>query len=255
MSNVCVFLPSLRGIIPTMSEAFPPETKVPHHLAIIPDGDRRWAKLHNLPSIKGHQKGFDVLLKMAKQARKWGIHTVTIWVFSTENWKRKSEEVKYLMKIEEEMLKKYLPEAQKDNVRIIHLGRKDRIPKSFAKAIQKAEEETKKNTRHILNIAIDYGGRDEILRAIEKLNKFRAQSSKMTEGKFSEFLDTAGQPHPDPDLLIRTSGEMRTSGLLPWQMTYTEFYFIKKHLPDCTVDDLKDAIVEYSHRQRRFGGN
>ncbi len=241
-----------------MSSAFPPGTKVPNHLAIIPDGDRRWAKLHHLPTIKGHQKGFDVLLKLARQARQWGIHTVTLWVFSTENWKRSEDEVKYLMKIEEEMLKKYLSEAKKDNVRIIHLGRKDRIPKSFVDTLSKAEKETANLNSHVLNIAIDYGGRDEIVRAINRWrsnSKLKTQNSKPTEEEFDKYLDTADQPYPNPDLLIRTSGEMRTSGLLPWQMTYTEFYFLKKYLPDCTVDDLKAAIVEYSHRQRRFGGN
>ncbi len=238
-----------------MSNPFPPDTKIPHHLAIIPDGDRRWAKLHHLPTIKGHQKGFAVLLKMAKQARNWGIHTVTIWVFSTENWKRSPEEVKYLMKIEEKMLKEYLPEAKKDGVRIIHLGRKNRIPESFAKMITKAEMETKNLNSYVLNIAVDYGGRDELLRAVAKIRNSKFEIRNLNETNFSEFLDTAGQPYPNPDLLIRTSGEMRTSGLLPWQMTYTEFVFIKKHLPDVTVDDLKEAIVEYSHRQRRFGGN
>lgn len=238
-----------------MSNPFPPGTKVPNHLAIIPDGDRRWAKLHHLPTIKGHQKGFDVLLKLARQAREWGIHTVTIWVFSTENWKRSKEEVKYLMKIEEDMLKEYLSEAKKDGVRIIHLGRKDRIPPSFARALTNAEDQTRNNVDHVLNIAIDYGGRDEILRAVKKYQVVSSKYKAATEEGFEKFLDTGGQPYPNPDLLIRTSGEMRTSGLLPWQMTYTEFYFIKKHLPDCTVDDLKAAIVEYSHRQRRFGGN
>lgn len=234
-----------------MSSPFPLGTKIPNHLAIIPDGDRRWAKLHHLPTIKGHQKGFRVLLELARAARNWGIHTVTIWIFSTENWKRSKEEVKYLMKIEEEMLKKYLAEAKKDGVRIIHLGRKDRIPKSFAQALEKAEEETKDNNCHILNIAVDYGGRDEILRAIKKIENWK----ELTEDEFARYLDTGDQLYPYPDLLIRTSGEMRTSGLLPWQMVYTEFYFIKKHLPDCTVDDLKKAILEYNKRQRRFGGN
>lgn len=243
-------------IIPFMErDPFPPGTKLPNHLAIIPDGNRRWAKEHHLPTFTGHQRGFEVLLKIAKQARDWGIHTVTIWVFSTENWKRDKEEVKYLMEIEEEMLKKYLSEAKKDNVRIIHLGRKDRIPKSFVQTLEKAEQETKTCTRHILNIAVDYGGRDEILRAI---NKYKVSGSKykvLTESEFTKFLDTGSQPYPYPDLLIRTSGEQRTSGLLLWQMAYTEFVFLKKHLPDCTVEDLKEAILEYSQRERRFGGN
>lgn len=235
-----------------MINVLPPGTKIPNHLAIIPDGDRRWAKLHGMPTIKGHQKGFEVLLKMAKQARDWGIHTVTLWLFSTENWQRSKEEVAYLMKIEEATLGKCLPEAKKDRVRIIHLGRKDRIPKSFSQALERAEKETRDNSSHILNIAVDYGGRDEILRAIKRLIKNR-QFDISTEEEFAKYLDTAGQPHPYPDLLIRTSGEMRTSGLLLWQMAYAEFVFISKHLPDCTTDDLKEAILEYSRRERRFG--
>jgi len=234
---------------------FPPGTKLPNHLAIIPDGNRRWARLHGFPTVKGHQKGFEALLAITKQARKWGIHTVTIWVFSTENWKRNKEEVSYLMKIEEEMLKKYLPEAQNEGVRIVHLGRKDRIPKSFANMLTKIEKETAANTHYVLNIAVDYGGRDEIIRAIKKIQSLKSKVQGMTEEEFANFLDTADQPYPYPDLLIRTSGEMRTSGLLPWQMAYTEFYFIKKHLPDCTVEDLKKAILEYSRRRRRFGGD
>ncbi len=234
---------------------FPQGTKLPNHLAIIPDGNRRWAKNHHLPAITGHQKGFRILLQMAKAAREWGIHTVTVWIFSTENWKREKSEVDYLMKIEEETLKRNLPELKKDGVRVIHLGRKDRLPKSFAEALRRAEKETSSLTRHVFNIAVDYGGRDELLRAITKIQNTKSKTQNLDEEKFSEFLDTGNQPYPDPDLLIRTSGEMRTSGLLPWQMAYTEFVFIKKHLPDCSVDDLKDAILEYNKRERRFGGN
>ena len=179
------------------------------------------------------------------------------------------------MKIEEEMIRKYLPELKRDGVRVIHLGRKDRIPESFAKTLKDAENETLKNEKHVLNVAVDYGGRDEILRAIQKLchpersegsrlggdsspsaqNDKLVQDDILTEEEFSQFLDTKGQPYPSPVLLIRTSGEMRTSGFLPWQMAYTEFVFLSKHLPDCTVEDLKEAILEYSKRQRRYGGN
>lgn len=238
-----------------MPNPFPSGTKLPNHLAIIPDGNRRWAKLHHLPSISGHQKGLRALMQMARQARKWGIHTVTLWGFSTENWQRNKEEVKYLMKIEEEMIKKYLQEFQKDKVRVIHLGRKDRIPPSFKKTLEKAEKETALNQKHVLNMAVDYGGRDEIIRAVERVLSSKYQVSSMSENEFAKCLDTGDQPYPYPDLLIRTSGEMRTSGLMPWQMAYTEFVFIKKHLPDCSIEDLKQAILEYSHRKRRFGGN
>ncbi len=238
-----------------MTNPFPPGTKLPNHLAIIPDGNRRWAKLHHLPSITGHQKGLRVLLQMAKQARKWGIHTVTLWGFSTENWQRDEKEVQYLMKIEEAMVKKYLPEFQKDKVRIIHLGRKDRIPQSFQKTLERFEKETALNHKHVLNLAVDYGGRDEIIRAVKRVLSSKYQVSSISEEDFAKFLDTHDQPYPYPDLLIRTSGEMRTSGLLPWQMAYAEFVFIKKHLPDCLIEDLRQAILEYSRRERRLGGN
>lgn len=231
---------------------------MPKHLAIIPDGNRRWAKEHNLPTLQGHLKGFSALLEIARASRQWGIHTVTIWIFSTENWKRDKAEVEYLMKIEEEMLRKYLPELMKDKVRVIHLGRKDRIPKSFAQTLTNIETKTRKNTKHVLNVAVDYGGRDEILRAMARFPGLKALNPgnrTWKEEDFAKFLDTGDQPYPNPDLLIRTSGEMRTSGLLPWQTVYTEFVFLKKHLPDCTTEDLKEAILEYSKRKRRFGGN
>ena len=235
--------------------SLPAGTKIPNHLAIIPDGNRRWAKLHGLPTIAGHQKGFKALLEFTRAARNWGVHTVTIWGFSTENWQRSKNEVNYLMKIEEEMLKKYLLQARKEGIRIVHLGRKDRIPKSLAKALAYAEKETKNNKKYVLNIALDYGGRDEIVRAIKKCQVLSRKYKVLTEEIFAKFLDTGEQPYPYPDLLIRPSGEMRTSGLLLWQMAYTEFVFLKKHLPDCTIDDLKKAILEYSQRQRRLGGD
>ncbi len=238
-----------------MSNPFPPETKLPKHLVIIPDGNRRWAREHNLPTLQGHLKGFRALLQIARQAREWGIHTVTIWIFSTENWKRDKTEVEYLMKIEEEMLRKHLSELMKDKVRVIHLGRKDRIPKSFASTLKNAEEKTLKNAEHVLNVAVDYGGHDELLRAVTQIRNSKFEIRNLSEENISELLDTGDQPYPNPDLLIRTSGEMRTSGLLPWQTAYTEFVFLKKHLPDCGVQDLKEAILEYSRRQRRFGGN
>lgn len=232
----------------------PPGTKIPKHIAIIPDGNRRWAREHSLPTIEGHKKGFNVLLNLFRKARSWGVHTLTLWFFSTENWKRSPQEASYLMKTAEDWLKKHLPEAQKEKVRVIHLGRKDRIPKSLAQALTEVEKKTRKNKKHVLNIALDYGGRDEILRAITRMSNLKCKMLDLTEDKFAKFLDTSNQPYPYPDLLIRPSGEMRTSGLLPWQTTYTEFYFLTKYLPDMTLQDLKEAILEYSRRERRLGG-
>ena len=229
------------------------KSTLPDHIAIIPDGNRRWARKHGLPTLEGHRKGFDVGVKIARYIRSLGIHTLTVWAFSTENFNRTQEEVSYLMRLYEKMLDKFLSEALKDNVRIIHLGRKDRIPKSLLKKIEDVEQKTRDNTKYILNIALDYGGRDEVLRAIRKLNDERITNNQLTEMTFENFLDTTGQPYPNPDLIIRTSGEMRTSGLMIWQAAYAEFYFLQKHFPDLIEKDIDNALEEFAKRQRRFG--
>ena len=226
---------------------------LPNHIAIIPDGNRRWAREHGLPTLEGHRKGFNVGVKIARYIRSLGIHTLTVWAFSTENFNRTQEEVSYLMRLYEKMLDKFLSEALKDNVRIIHLGRKDRIPKSLLKKIENVEQKTRDNTKYILNIALDYGGRDEVLRAIKKIGNWKLEIGNLTEENFPKFLDTAGQPYPDPDLIIRTSGEMRTSGLMIWQAAYSEYYFLDKHFPDLTEKDIDNALEEFAKRQRRFG--
>ena len=226
---------------------------LPNHIAIIPDGNRRWAREHGLPTLEGHRKGFDVGIKIAKYIRSLGVHTLTAWAFSSENWSRTKKEVSYLMGLYEAMLDKFLSEALKDNVRIVHLGRKDRIPKSLLKKIESVEQKTRDNTKYILNIALDYGGRDEVLRAIKKLNDERITNDQLTEMAFENFLDTAGQPYNSPDLIIRTSGEMRTSGLMIWQVAYAEYIFFNKHFPDLKPSDIDRAISEFTKRRRRFG--
>ena len=230
---------------------------VPNHMAIIPDGNRRWAKANGLPTLEGHRRGFEAARKIVKYSRTVGIHTMTLWAFSTENWKRTKEEVGYLMRLYAEMTDNYLDEAISDEVKIVHLGRKDRIPPYLLKKIQKAEEKTKNYTKNILNIALDYGGRDEILRTITKIhNSIRQPADKiqdLTMEEFENFLDTAGQPYPNPDLVIRTSGEHRTSGLMIWQAAYAEYIFLDKHFPDMDERDIDFAIEEFARRQRRFG--
>jgi len=246
------------------NQIFPPGTNIPNHIVIIPDGNRRWAKDHGLPSFEGHRRGFEVAVKLAKACRDFGIHTLTFWAFSTENWQRSREEVSYLMKLYEQMIDRVLKDAQKEKVRIIHLGRKDRLSESLLKKLTKAERETKNNNQYVLNIALDYGGKNEIVRAVNRImkskckiqnSKFQVKSQKLeiTEEDIKNNLDTAGQPYPFPDLIIRPSGELRTSGILLWQAAYSELYFLKKYFPDMTVDDLKEAIVDYSKRQRRYG--
>jgi len=230
---------------------------IPNHIAIIPDGNRRWAREHKFPTFEGHRRGFDVGIKIGRKIRSLGVNTTTFWAFSTENWNRATEEINYLMKLYEAFVDKNLKEALKEKIRIIHLGRKDRIPKSLLRKITNSEEKTKSFTKYFLNVALDYGGRDEIIRAIKKVqsssrsNRDKVQS--LTEGNFSKFLDTKEQPYPNPDLIIRTSGEQRTSGLMIWQAAYAEYVFLNKHFPDLKDEDIDYAVQEYSRRQRRFG--
>jgi undecaprenyl diphosphate synthase len=235
--------------------SLPRGTKIPDHIAIIPDGNRRWARSKGLPTFEGHRRGFKMAVKLARAARKWGIHTVTLWGFSTENWDRAKEEVDYLMKLYEKLVDIYLKEAKKDKVRIVHLGRKDRIPKFLLKKIIQAEEETKDNDKYIANLAIDYGGRDEIIRATQKIISDGIKPEKIDEKLIESYLDTHDQPYPHADLLIRTSGEQRTSSFFPWQAGYAELYWLNEHFPDFTPEKLREAILDYSRRRRRFGGN
>ncbi len=232
------------------------ENKKVNHLAIIPDGNRRWAKSKGLSTKQGHIKGYRNSINLVKKARELGITVLTFWAFSTENWTRSATEVSYLMKIYESFIDTHLKEALKNDTRLTHLGRKDRIPKSLLAKILNAEEKTKHFTTRYLNIALDYGGRDEILRAINKLlasNKIQETRNKLTEDSFSEFLDTGFLPYPDPDIIIRTSGEYRTSGFLPWQSVYSEFFFPEESFPDFTGDKMESIVKEYEARQRRFG--
>lgn len=226
------------------------KTDIPNHVAIIPDGNRRWAKEKRKTTYEGHRKGFEGLIKITRKARELGIKVFTVWAFSTENWKRSKEEVGYLMKLYEIMLDKYLAEALKDGIRIIHLGRKDRINKNLKNKIINIEEKTKNFDKYYLCIALDYGGRDEIMRGI---NKIRNSQSVISEFDFNKYLDTKDLPYPNPDLIIRTSGEARTSGFLTWQSAYSEYIFVKKYLPDYSEDDFEKTINDFSKRQRRFG--
>lgn len=244
--------------------------KLPKHVAIIPDGNRRWAKEKGLPAFEGHRKGASVFTQVAQTARDLGVHTLTIWGFSTENWNRSEKEINSLMRLYEQMIEKNLKQAQKEKARIYHLGRKDRLPKFLTNKLIQAEQQTKNNQQYVLNLAIDYGGQDEILRAVTavvkdvKENKINPTELSKIEGqqknrypyyRFKNYLDTKRQPYPYPDLLIRTSGEMRLSGYLLWQAAYAELYFEPKHFPDFTPAVFKKAMQEYARRKRRFGGN
>jgi undecaprenyl diphosphate synthase len=233
----------------------PEGTLVPNHLAIIPDGNRRWARARGRHTLYGHKKGFDRAIELARAARKWGVHTVTLWGFSTENWDRSEAEIKYLMKLYCRLLDNYLKDAHKEKIRIVHLGRKDRLPKFLLETLASAEEQTKNYKNYIANVAIDYGGHDDIIRAVKGMIKDGVTEQDITKATFEKYLDTHDQPYPYVDLLVRSSGEQRTSGLLLWQMEYAEMYWETDHFPDFTPAKLRDAILDYSRRRRRFGGN
>lgn len=234
--------------------SLPPGTKVPDHVAIVMDGNRRWARARGLDTLEGHKAGFDRAIQLARSAREMGIHTISLWGFSTENWDREKRELDYLMLLYRRMLDKYLKEALKEEVRLIHLGRKDRLPKDLISQIADAEVKTRHFTKHLVNICLDAGGRDDIVRAV---NKYIAKKDTrpMSEKIMMEYLDTVNQPYPYVDLFIRTSGEQRTSGFMLWQAAYAEEYWELDHLPDFGSEKFKNAILDYSRRRRRFGGN
>ncbi len=225
------------------------------HIAIIMDGNRRWAKKNNLETSQGHKKGAEVLEEIAKYCNKIGLKYLTVYAFSTENWNRTKEEVGALMKILEIYLDKFLKTANLENIKLRILGDKGGIPKSLKEKMIKMEEKTKDNTGLNLNIAFNYGGRAEIVRATKKIAESVLNGEigvdDINEEMFSENLYTHDQV--DPDLVIRTSGEYRTSNFLPWQITYSEFLFLDKYWPDFNTKDIDKAIEEFYNRNRRKG--
>lgn len=231
------------------------DTNIPNHIAIIPDGNRRWAKENGVPSIEGHRRGAKALLEIARASRNKGIHTFTTWGFSSENWTRDMEEVSYLMDLFLELLKVHEKEAHENEVRIYHLGRKDRIPNKLAKEIERVENTTAHYKKHIFNVCLDYGGQDEITRMVNRIIEREQTNTPITKDLIERNLDTHNQPHSMVDLLIRTSGEQRTSGLLPYQMAYAELYFEQSYLPDFSVQKFEEVLDWYQNRDRRFGGN
>ncbi len=235
----------------------PKGTKVPNHIAMILDGNRRWARARGLEPWKGHAAGYEAVKKLSRASRDLGVHTFTIWAFSTENWERSEVEIKEIMKLLRHGLDEMEPDLHKEKVRLVHLGRKDRLPKDAIEHIARLEKETKKyGDEHVFNIALDYGGHDEIIRAVNKvIKRLRDEDIKIDAKSFEKYLDTADQAYPYVDLFIRTSGEQRTSGLLPWQLDYAEYYFVQDHLPDFSPEMLREAILDFSRRRRRFGAN
>ncbi len=225
------------------------------HIAIIMDGNRRWAKQNNLETALGHKKGAEVLEEITKYCNKIGLEILTVYAFSTENWKRTKEEVGALMKILELYLDRFLKTADLENIKLRILGDKEGVPPTLREKMLKMEERTKDNTGLKLNIAFNYGGRAEIVRATkliaEKVQEGKIKIDDIDEDMISDNLYTYGQV--DPDLVIRTSGEYRTSNFLPWQITYSEFLFLDKYWPDFKTEDIDKAIEDFSNRQRRKG--
>ena len=233
------------------------KNNLPKHIAIILDGNRRWAKAKGRPASFGHKTGADTLEKIVRYANKIGIKHLTAYVFSTENWKRTTEEVSAIMAILKNYLDDFSKRADLENIKINIIGNPDRLSPKMQKSLQNCMERTKNNTGIVFNIALNYGGRDEIVRAVrtiaEKVQKDEIKPEEITENTISENLYTKNQP--DPDLVIRTSGEERISNFLLWQIAYSEFLFVQKNWPDFTEEDLDRAIEEYQKRTRKFGAN
>lgn len=228
---------------------------VPNHVAIIMDGNRRWAKEKGIDYRLGHREGAKTLEKIVRYAKKVGIKYITVYAFSTENWKRSEEEVGALMLLLKTYLDDYSKRADTENIKVKVLGNITELSSGLQKSLRKCEERTADNTGITFSICINYGGRDEIVNAVKKISqdvkegKIRVED--IDEKLISNNLYTAGIP--DPDLVIRTSNELRISNFLPWQIVYSEFLFLDKYWPDFSEDDIDMAIVEYQKRNRKFG--
>ncbi len=227
--------------------------EIPRHVAIIPDGNRRWARYKGIESHFGHYKAgsYGNVESLLGEAKRMGVTHVSIWGFSSENWKRSSEEKKAIFELLSGGVERFMKFAKKNKMRFIHIGRKDRLPKDLIRSLEKLEKETLKYKEFNVLLCLDYGGRDELIRAVNKI--LEKGIKKVDEKDFAKFLDT--KELPDPDLIIRTSGEKRISGFMPFQSAYAELYFSKKYFPDFGIEELHEALREYGKRERRFGGN
>jgi undecaprenyl diphosphate synthase len=228
-----------------------PHNDLPQHLAIMIDGNRRWAKARHLPSWFGHRAGIKRVIEIINYAKKKGIKVLTLYGFSTENWNRSKEEVNSLMELFSTFAKKYASQFKKKGIQFRHLGNIKDLPKQLQRNIQKACELTRDSKEMILNIALNYGGRDEITRAVQKIIQKRIPAKKITEQLIMANLDTKGLP--DVDFIVRTSGEMRLSNFLPLQGTYAELYFPKVYWPDFDAHQFDLTLEEFKKRQRKFG--
>ena len=236
----------------TTSSTIKKITRLPNHVAIVPDGNGRWAEQRGLPRLFGHKAGAENMWRMVDYLSEYSIKYVTLYGFSTENWSRPEDEVKGLFNILEVFIDKYLMEIHNKGIRLCHIGRLNELPQSLQLAITGAVEFTKNNKGMTLNLAFNYGGRVEIVDAVRRLIADDVAPQKIDEKLFSKYLYTAGLP--DVDLLIRTGDETRLSNFLIWQTAYSEYYFTKVLWPEFGKKDIDKALLSYSRRKRRFGG-
>jgi undecaprenyl diphosphate synthase len=236
--------------MPTSSNAIPIE-KLPRHVAMIMDGNGRWALSRGLPRLAGHKAGTENLRRVIRSTVEFGVKYLTIYAFSTENWGRPMEEVRGLMSILEDVIDRELNELHKEGVQLRHIGRLERLAPRLQEKVLEAIELTKANDRLVLNVAFNYGGRDEIVHAIQKMIKDGISSEEVTDELVSRYLYTAGVP--DPDLIIRTSGELRVSNFLIWQAAYSEWYVTPTYWPDFDKEEYRRALEAFARRDRRFG--
>ena len=228
-----------------------PVEKLPRHVAMIMDGNGRWALSRGLPRLAGHKAGTENLRRVIRSTVEFGVKYLTIYAFSTENWGRPLEEVRGLMSILEDVLQKELNELHKEGVQLRHIGRLERLPGRLQEQVLDAVELTKNNDRLILNVAFNYGGRDEIVNAIQNIMKDDIPADEVTDELVSQYLYTKGVP--DPDLIIRTSGELRVSNFLIWQAAYSEWYVTPTYWPDFDKDEYRRALETFAGRDRRYG--
>jgi undecaprenyl diphosphate synthase len=225
--------------------------KIPTHVAVIMDGNGRWARARGLPRLMGHRQGTENIRRVLQAATELGIKVLTIYAFSTENWGRPDEEVRGLMTILEQTIQREVPELNKNGVQLRHIGRLEGLSPRLQKAVRDAIELTQHNDRIILNVAFNYGGRAEIVDAVRRMMREGVAPDELTEELFSRYLYTDGCP--DPDLVIRTGGEMRLSNYLIWQAAYAEYYSTPVFWPDFDKHELYLALLAYNQRERRFG--
>lgn len=226
-------------------------TTVPRHVAMIMDGNGRWAQERHLPRLAGHQAGTENIRRIIQSCVEFGIEVLTLYAFSTENWRRPDREVQGLMAILADVIDRETAELHKNGVKLLHIGELDGLPESLRERVIRAMDLTRDNARLTVNVAFNYGGRSEIVRAIQRIAADGIPVEDITEDLVGRYLDTRGQP--DPDLIIRTAGEMRLSNFLLWQAAYAEYWSTPVYWPDFGPEDLYQGLCDYAARQRRFG--